>query len=505
MKIGIDLGTTNCAVSYIDEAGKPIIIQNREGERTTPSVIFFEDGVPIVGSTAKEMSVSYPDNTVQFIKRQMGNVNYIFPTETGQTYTAEELSAIILKRLKEDAEQAFGTTVTEAVITVPAYFDDAQRQATMDAGEIAGLKVLKVINEPTAAALAYASKQGHGLKNQTILVYDLGGGTFDVTILQFKNGEIEVKATGGLKNLGGFDFDNAISSYIQEKFEDDFGIDLYDDPEALQELVIRAEACKKNLTSREKVSVTISSFGKTLQEVITRQQFEAMIKSSLNQTKRIMYECLEEANLSWGHIDKILLVGGSTRIPAVANMIEEETGITPSLDINPDEAVALGAAVQLSLLDEDQDLAFSQQPVKAIRDVNSHSLGEILYISGTDNRENFIIMKKNTPIPAVAELTSYTRDHHQKAIRIQITEGESSDIEEVRIIGESTIELLPKCPKGTPICTKLTYDDNGIIHVSAYDESTETFLGDFDIERASNLKRTDVEEKKKKFLLLDID
>jgi molecular chaperone DnaK len=250
MIIGIDLGTTNSAVAYVDDNGNPQVITNRDGDRTTPSVVLFDSESPVVGAVAKSNSVTDPLNVIQFVKRQMGNTSYKFIREDGENFTPEELSAIILKKLKEDAEEFLGEKVDKAVITVPAYFDDAQRKATQDAGAIAGLKVLKVLNEPTAAALAYGATKNN--QPQNIMVYDLGGGTFDVTVMSIGNGEVTIKATGGDRNLGGFDFDNKIIEYVVNEFESQFGIDLYDDDVAMQELREKAEACKKTLSSRSK-------------------------------------------------------------------------------------------------------------------------------------------------------------------------------------------------------------------------------------------------------------
>lgn len=501
MLIGIDLGTTNSAISYIDENGNPLIIPNREGERTTPSVIFFEDDTPIIGQAAKSISVSDPFNTVQFVKRQMGNESFQFITESGIVFSTEELSALILKRLKEDAEEYLGQEITKVVITVPAYFDDAQRQATIDAGTIAGLEVLKVINEPTAAALAYGLRKGE--EDQNILVYDLGGGTFDVTILQFTQEEIRVKATGGDRNLGGFDFDNNIMNYAQGKFEEEHGIDLYDDEIALQELREKSEACKKTLSTRKKATIMISSQGKSSRIEITKELLDDLNASLLNRTALIMETVLNDANLTWQEIDKVLLVGGSTRIPLVRDLIEKTTGITPSSDINPDEAVTLGAAIQTLLLEENNDN--KKTPLTKITDVNSHSLGTLTRDSETKKMVNSIILPKNTELPASNSEVYYTSADNQKQIKLQITEGEDEDPEYVRIIGETVIELDGNLPAGSPLKITISYDSNGLIHAYAQDETTKKHLGELKINRSSNLTEEKVKEKKKKLLLIDVE
>lgn len=501
MLIGIDLGTTNSAISYINENGNPIIIPNREGERMTPSVIFFEDDTPIIGQAAKSMSVSDPFNTVQFVKRQMGNETFQFGTENGTNYSTEELSALILKRLKEDAEQYLNQEVKKVVITVPAYFDDAQRQATIDAGTIAGLEVLKVINEPTAAALAYGLRKGD--ENQNVLVYDLGGGTFDVTILHFTKQEIRVKATGGDRNLGGFDFDNNLMNYVQQKFENEHGLDLYDDEIALQELREKSEACKKTLSTRKKAMIMISMQGKSTRLEITKDLLNELNAPLLNRTALIMEMVLNDANLTWQEIDKILLVGGSTRIPAVRDIIEKTSGIAPSSDINPDEAVALGAAIQTLLLEDTNEE--EKNPKTKIVDVNSHSLGILARDTDTKKLSNSIIMPKNTELPESKSKVYYTSVDNQQRIQLQITEGEDEDPEYVRIIGETIIDLEGDLPKGSPLKFTISYDSNGLIHAYAQDETTKKHLGELKISRSSNLTEEKVEEKKNKLLLIDVE
>lgn len=500
--IGIDLGTTNSAVSYIDENGKPVIIPNREGERTTPSIIFFEDDTPVIGSSAKSMAVSDPFNTVQFVKRQMGNKSFSFHTDSGASYTTEELSALILKRLKVDAENYLEREITKAVITVPAYFDDTQRRATIDAGTIAGLNVLKVINEPTAAALAYGLRQGP--EEQNVLVYDLGGGTFDVTILSIAENEIKVKATGGDRNLGGFDFDNKIMELVQNKFEEEHSVDLYDDEIALQELREKSEASKKILTSRKKTIINLTSQGKSMKVEITKEMFEDMIASLLHRTSLIMEMVLDDANYKWTDIDKVLLVGGSTRIPAVSEIIEKMTGKSPSTDVNADEAVALGAAIQTMLLN-DEEMAESTKPKKKIVDVNSHSLGILSIDQDSGNLMNSIILPKNTELPASKSEVYYTTVENQKGIQLQVTEGEDEDPEYVRIIGEADIQLENGLPEGAPLRITISYDDNGLIHAFAQNEATGMNLGELKIDRTDNLSKDNVDEKQRKLLLVEVE
>lgn len=499
MIVGIDLGTTNSAISYIDENGNPVIIPNREGERTTPSVIYFEEGTPIVGSEAKNMSVTDPYNTVQFVKRQVGNSSYQFLTSDQKSFTTEELQAFILKRLKKDAEDYLGKQVTKAVITVPAYFDDAQRKATIDAGTIAGLEVLKIINEPTAASLAYGLRQED--KEQNILVYDIGGGTFDVTILRISKEEIRVRATGGIPNLGGFDFDNHIINYVQEKFEEEHGVDLYDDEIAMQELREKAEAAKKTLSTRKKTLINLSSQGKTMRIELTKEMFENMIAPLINRTAIVMETVLNDAGMEWKEIDKILLVGGSTRIPAIHEMIEKTTGIAPSLDVNPDEAVALGAAIQTQLLNNEGQTEQGQK----IIDVNSHSLGVLARDTETKEMFNSIILPRNSSLPASGHKIYYTSVENQKSIQLQLTEGEDEDPELVRVIGQTMMELEPNLPKGSPLRITISYDTNGLIRVYAQDENTKKHFGELKINRTSNLSEENIKEKQRKLELIDVE
>lgn len=485
--VGIDFGTTNSAVAYLDDDGKPQIIPNREGERVTPSVILFENNSPVIGSMAQMNAISDPLNVIQFVKRQIGNSSYKFVTDDGGDYTPEELSAMVLRRLKEDAEEFLAQPVNQAVITVPAYFDDVQRKAIQDAGIIAGLEVLKVINEPTAAALVYGL---NCLDNtQNIMVYDLGGGTFDVTIMTLQDNEIKIRATGGDRNLGGFDFDNKIIEYVRDLFQKEYEIDVFDDIDAMQDLRQKAEYCKKMLSNKDKVAFSMLIQGRSIKVEINRELFESLIAGLLNRTTMIMESVLEDSGLGWSDISKILLVGGSTRIKAVQRLIESLTGHKPSQEVNPDEAVALGAAIQGTLLQDDIMVGKpeSNLRVTSISDVNSHSLGVLAIDTDTEQLKNCIILHRNTPIPAKANQIFNTGIDEQEHIIVTITEGEDEDPEYVRIIGEAQVKLLNKGPKGYPIKISISYDDNGIIHAFASDELTSDSLGEIHIERKSNL------------------
>lgn len=506
--IGIDLGTTNTAAAYLNKLGKPEIIVNREGQRTTPSVVLFDADETMVGDIAKRSAVASPLDTVQYVKRQMGNPHWNFETEMGKNYTPEEISAIILKRIAEDAETILGEPVTDAVITVPAYFDDAQRKATKDAGEIAGLNVLRIINEPTAAALAYGiDKLGD---KQTLLVYDLGGGTFDVTIVRLDD-EIAVLATGGDRNLGGFDFDNELMKHFNQEFKRQGGCDLFDDPTLEQDLRDKVEIAKKTLSSRDRTKVFLSGGGKNFTVTLTLEKFQELTQTLIESTGDIMELVLEEAGLTWNGIDKILLVGGSTRMRAVPTLIEKLSGKKPSQEVHPDEAVALGAAIQGALLQTAAgmtDLVECEAlPTVEVKDVNSHSMGIIAVKKKENMKEyNAIVLEKNTPIPCKVSDTFYTIEEYQQRLRVQVTEGEDRDPRYVKIVGEGTMKL-PPYPEGSPMDVVFEYDSNGIIHVTVYDlvPKPKKKLGELHIKRTSNLDESEVKEKRQQLSGLTIN
>lgn len=487
--IGIDLGTTNSAVAYMDDNGNPQIIANREGGRVTPSVILFEEEELIVGAIAKSSALADPLNTAQFIKRQMGNEEYAFITEGGNEFTTEELSAIIIKRLKEDAEDFLGQKVTQAVISVPAYYDDSQRKATQDAGKMVGLEVLKIINEPTAAALGYGLGKD---KDENILVYDLGGGTFDATLMNVSKNKIEIKSTHGDKNLGGFDFDNKIIEHVCNLFKEKHDLDLYDSLETQQLLRERAEMCKIQLSSRRRSKFSVSHDGITETVEITREDFEDMISTLLAKTDIIIGDVLDEASMSWNDIDKILLVGGSTRSPFISERLEKTSGIKPSKEVNPDEIVAIGAILQGLMLDETQELIDIE-----VVDVNSHSIGISSRDSEKNIMENTIILKRNSPIPASNSRPFYLTHENQEDVKITINEGEDLDLDYVKELGSTLIELPEGLSKGTGIEIEIAFDENQIVHMFARLEETGEYLGEMHIERKSNLTQDEIRDKSK--------
>lgn len=493
--IGIDLGTTYCAVAYVNQHGQYEIIPNREGERTTPSVVLFDGDTPIVGTIAKQSAVASPLNVCQFVKRQMGERDWQFVAENDKKYSAEEISALILRRLKEDAETALQHEVTDAVITVPAYFNDAQRRATQDAGAIAGLNVLRIVNEPTAAALAYGLGKS---EEQTIMVYDLGGGTFDVTIMKISKNSIEVIATGGDKNLGGFNWDNEVMEFLNKKFQEAGGIDLNDDLALVQDLRDKAEIAKKTLSSKDKTQTHLWATGKSASVSISREEFEGITVDLLNRTGSLMELTLEDANLDWSQIDKILLVGGSTRMKSVAALVEKVSGKTASAELHPDEIVAGGAALLAGIIQKELGTSsrnLDELPAVKISDVNSHSLGTIALDCETGKLYNSIVLQKDTPVLTQASKVYGTVTHNQSEVEIEVTEGEEESLDFVRILGKGSMRL-PPYPQGAPIEVIFQYDLDGIIHVDVFDKTAGKKIGEIDIKRESNRSVAEINKMK---------
>ncbi len=489
MMIGIDLGTTNSAIAFINDLGNPEIIPNAEGARMTPSVILFEKDNVVVGQIAKQNSIDDPLNVAQFIKRQMGNKDFVFTTGFGREYSAEELSAIILKKLKQDAEAYLGKEINQAVVTVPAYFDDAKRLATKDAGKLIGLDIIKIINEPTAAALAYASE--NKLEGTTVLVYDLGGGTFDATLLNLSENKVDILATYGDRNLGGFDFDNLIIGHIIDHFESSYGLDLYEDDDVMQMLREKSEDVKKQLSVKKTASITLSYKGHKDKVEIERTRFNQMIQPLIERTLSIMDVVVEDAGKNWNQVDVVLLVGGSSRIPLVETMIANHTHVIPSKNINPDEAVAIGAALQnLSLDFYESDAALKNKTTMEISEVSSHSIG----VSVFENNVHFnqILLRRNSKLPASIEQEFYIVTEGQKQVDVKVTEGEDIDLAYVRIIGEAEIDLPEGIKSGAGIKLNTTLDENQIIHIFAYLSKDYQYLGELHIERTSNLTQEQI-------------
>lgn len=462
--IGIDLGTTNSCVSVI-EGGEPVVITNPEGNRTTPSVVAFKDGETIVGEAAKRQAATNP-NTISSIKRHMGE-KYSVEVD-GKEYTPQEISAKILQYLKGYAEDYLGEKVNKAVITVPAYFTDAQRQATKDAGRIAGLEVERIINEPTAAALAYGADKTE--QDKTIMVYDLGGGTFDVSILELGGGVFEVVSTSGDNHLGGDDFDNAVANYIIEEFKKEHGIDLSQDKMAMQRIKEASEKAKKELSSTQKTNIMLPFITQNkngdgalnLDMELTRAKFNELTKDLVQRTLKPVQDALKDADLTASDIDEILLVGGSTRIPAVQELIKKELGKEPNKSVNPDECVAMGAAIQGGVLAGDvEDLV--------LLDVTPLSLG-LEVMGGLYD----VVIERNTTIPTTKTKVYSTAVDNQPSVDIHVLQGERKMAADNKTLGRFQLGDIEPAPRGIPqIEVSFNIDANGIVNITAKDLKTQ--------------------------------
>jgi molecular chaperone DnaK len=502
--IGIDLGTTFCAVSHIDAYGKPQIIPNGENERITPSVILFDGANAVVGTVAKQNAVSEPDKIVDFVKREMGKSKQQFSrTFGGKVYSAEELSAIILRKLKLDAEKYLGETVTDAVITVPAYFNDAERTATLVAGQLAGLNVLQIINEPTAAALAYGLDKLE--QDQTVFVFDLGGGTFDVTIMRIEGHHIRMVASNGDHRLGGKDWDDVIVNWVADEFDKQHAENPLLDLQSYQDLYNRALTAKVQLSTRPRTALVHSYNGRSVKIELTRDGFEERCRHLLEKAKSICEIVLQEANMTWKQIDRVLLTGGMTRVPSVRQMILDMTARPVADDVSPDEAVATGASIQamLSMLHE-EDEGGSRLIAQEVRDqfsaadgslikvtnITTHTLGVVLWDDSKVEEYVFPMIPKMTPVPGEMKNSFGTAKANMKNAIVRVVEGESTVPGECTPLGICDIELPPFLPKGSPVELTYHYNENQVLEVvvEAYGRTSRV-----SISRTTGLAESEIE------------
>ncbi|MDQ6861019.1 MAG: Hsp70 family protein [Verrucomicrobiota bacterium] len=513
--IGIDLGTTFCAVAHIDAYGKPQIIPNSENERITPSVILFDGLNAIVGTLAKNTAVAEPERIVDFVKREMGKSPEQFSRDfNGKIYSADELSGLILRKLKLDAEKYLKEEVTDAVITVPAYFNDAERTATITAGELAGLKVLQIINEPTAAAVAYGLDKLD--QDQTVFVFDLGGGTFDVTIMRIAGHQMTMLATNGDHRLGGKDWDDVIVNHIAEEFDREHGENPLVDLQSYQDLQSRALAAKIQLSTRPRTAIVHSYNGKSIKLELTREDFEERSRHLVENCKTICELVMSEAKLEWSAIDKVLLVGGMTRMPMVREMVEQLAPVPVASDLNADEAVAVGAAIQATLLllreEETTDVKLLPENTREqfsnydgalieITNITSHTLGVVLWDDEQNEEYVYPMISKMSAIPARSKNCFGTAESNMDRALVRVVEGESSVPGECTPLGTCSIGLPPYLPKGSLVEIVYKYNENQVLEIAVQACGKKTEVS---IDRTVGLLPCEMDEAKAKLAELDV-
>ena len=478
--IGIDLGTTFSVMAHVDENGKGQIIPNAESERITPSVILFDGTTAIVGSAAKQNAVAEPEKIVDFVKREMGKSKTDFNREFGgKLWSAEELSALVLRKMKQDGEKFLGQPITDAVITVPAYFSDTERTATMHAGQLAGFNVLQILNEPTAAALAYGMDKREA--NETVFVFDLGGGTFDVTIMRIAENHIQMIASSGDHKLGGKDWDDIIVNWVSEEFDRQFGDNPLLDLHSYQDLYNRALTAKIQLSSRNSTTLVHSYAGHSLKLELTREEFERRCRNLLEKAKSICEMAMDEAQLRWEEVDRILLTGGMTRMPSVREMIRHMSQRPIAEDVSPDEAVAMGAALQATLVLLGKENATGERLVAEatrekmtgsdgalvrVTNITTHTLGVVLWDDEQMEEYAFPMIRKSTPIPVEIQNAFGTAKANMKNVIVRVVEGESTVPAECTPLGVCDVELPPFLPKGSPVQLTYRYDENQVLEVT---------------------------------------
>ncbi|GAA14994.1 Hsp70 family protein [Gordonia alkanivorans] len=490
--IGIDLGTTNSAVAVLGDDGLPVIIHNREGDNTTPSAVLFDDGEVTVGKQAKNAEKSLPRNVVRYVKRFMGNPDYTFaPEGAGEAFGPEIISSFILRFLVDDASVYLAEKVEDVVITVPAYFGDAERTATRHAGEIAGLNVLQVINEPTAAALSFGLKAGY---NGKVLVYDLGGGTFDVTLMDISNNNFAVLASAGDRNLGGFDFDNELIKLAEDRYRALGGSINPDDDE--QQALIReqAEAAKHRLSNSDKAKIRIGTESIT----IMRDEFERAVSDLVTRTRYILEDVMEQAGVSYSDVDKLLLVGGSTRMKIIERSVKEWTGIDADKSVHPDEAVALGAAIVAELRSAVEN--GTRPVVRAnVSDVVAQGLGVAVLADDGSKMLNSLVVEPNTRVPNRVEASSFSTVGVTRQINFQITEGDENgaELQYVKVLGESLLELDYDLPAKAPLRVVFVIGENQTVEAELHDAVSGRLIGQMQVRRSANLDSAEVQALRK--------